>query len=48
MEPIDGVFVPTKEIDELRWVPLSEAAGALSYVHDRELLDRLSPEDTAG
>jgi 8-oxo-dGTP diphosphatase len=27
-------FTPNKEVDELRWVPLAEAADALSYDHD--------------
>ena len=38
MRPLDGEFRPTKEVDELRWVPLEEAASHLSYDHDRELL----------
>jgi 8-oxo-dGTP diphosphatase len=29
------------EVDEVRWVPLGEAAGLLSYRRDVELLDRL-------
>jgi 8-oxo-dGTP diphosphatase len=29
------------EVDEIRWVPLAEAAGLLSYRRDVELLDRL-------
>jgi len=33
------VFVPNKEVDELRWVRPREATRLLSYDHDRELLD---------
>ena len=29
------------EVDELRWVPLADAAGALTYDYDRALLNRL-------
>jgi 8-oxo-dGTP pyrophosphatase MutT (NUDIX family) len=34
----EGSFVPNEETDELRWVPLDEARGLLTYVRDRELL----------
>lgn len=33
-----GAFEPNREVDELRWVSLDEAAGLLSYGRDRELL----------
>ena len=29
------------EVDDLRWVPLDEAAALLSHQHDRDLLSRL-------
>ena len=29
------------EVDEVRWVPLDEAGGLLSYDHDAELLNAL-------
>jgi 8-oxo-(d)GTP phosphatase len=32
---------PRNEVDEVRWVPLAEAAELLSYPHDRELLGGL-------
>ena len=32
-------FVPNKEVDELRWVGLREAAKLLTYAHDGELLE---------
>jgi 8-oxo-dGTP pyrophosphatase MutT (NUDIX family) len=38
MQPIDGEFSPNDEVDELRWLPIGEAARLLSYDHDRELL----------
>jgi 8-oxo-dGTP diphosphatase len=37
MEAGEGEFAPDDEVDELRWVPLGEAAGLLSYDFDREL-----------
>jgi 8-oxo-dGTP pyrophosphatase MutT (NUDIX family) len=41
MRPLGGTFQPTAEIDQMRWVPLDEAAHVLSYEHDRELLRSL-------
>jgi 8-oxo-dGTP diphosphatase len=42
MEPVDdGAFEPSDEIDDLRWVPLSDVEGALSYGFDRELIANL-------
>ena len=38
MEPEGGRFVATDEVDEARWVRLSEARALLSYERDRELL----------
>jgi 8-oxo-dGTP diphosphatase len=38
MTPLDGVFVPGDEVDEVRWLSPSEAAPTLSYPHDRDLL----------
>jgi len=38
MEPVDGAFEPTAEVDEMRWVSRAEADHLLSYEHDRELL----------
>jgi hypothetical protein len=40
MTPIDGTFGPANEIDDVRWVPLEDAARALTYTRDRELLAR--------
>ena len=38
MEPLDGEFEPSHEVDELRWVSPADASTLLSYEHDRELL----------
>lgn len=38
MRALDGHFKPTKEVDQLRWVPVAEAGDILSYHHDRALL----------
>jgi 8-oxo-dGTP diphosphatase len=40
MLPDGGVFAPSAEVDELRWVSVSEAGNVLSYGHDRRLLRR--------
>jgi 8-oxo-dGTP diphosphatase len=39
MTVIDGAFVPTDEVDELRWATVDEARWLLSYDRDREVLD---------
>jgi 8-oxo-dGTP diphosphatase len=38
MEPLGGEFVPSDEVDELRWVSPADASALLSYARDRELL----------
>jgi len=38
MQPIEGEFVPSNEVDEMRWLPVADAEQLLSYEHDRELL----------
>ena len=38
MEPIDGEFAPSDEVDEVRWLSPAEADELLSYERDRELL----------
>jgi 8-oxo-dGTP diphosphatase len=38
MEPLDGEFVPSHEVDEVRWLAPDDAEALLSYEHDRELL----------
>jgi 8-oxo-dGTP pyrophosphatase MutT (NUDIX family) len=42
MEPLDGEFEPSDEVDELRWLPPAEADKLLSYEHDRVLLREVS------
>jgi 8-oxo-dGTP pyrophosphatase MutT (NUDIX family) len=44
MRPESGEFAPHSEVDEIRWLPLEEAAPALSYARDRDVLASL-PED---
>lgn len=41
MEPVDGVFVPNEEVDEIRWVDSAAAADLLSYDRDMPLLEAL-------
>jgi len=38
MEVLEGEFVPSDEVDELRWLELDIAVRALTYGRDRELL----------
>jgi 8-oxo-dGTP diphosphatase len=42
MEPLDGEFAPSHEVDEMRWLPAREARDVLSYEHDRELLRKVT------
>lgn len=41
MDADGGTFTPNHEVDELRWVPVDEAARMLTYPHDRSLLRRI-------
>lgn len=44
MTPLEGEigsFVFNTEIDDLRWLPVTEAPEVLSYQHDRDLLSAL-------
>jgi 8-oxo-dGTP pyrophosphatase MutT (NUDIX family) len=43
MTPRAGAFRPNAEVDQLRWVPVAEAAGVLTYEHDRGLLQEARP-----
>jgi 8-oxo-(d)GTP phosphatase len=38
MVPVSGCFAVNEEVDELRWLPLPDAARLLTYRRDRELL----------
>ena len=42
MEVVEGDFVETDEVDELRWLKPQDAIELLSYAHDRELIEALS------
>jgi 8-oxo-dGTP pyrophosphatase MutT (NUDIX family) len=44
MTPVSDTLAPAHEVDEARWVGLAEAAQALTYEHDRELLARLEEQ----
>jgi 8-oxo-dGTP diphosphatase len=41
MKATGGEFKPNREVSELLWLPLEEAAGHLSFDRDREILARL-------
>ena len=41
MTPVEGTFAPTGEVDEIRWLPLSDAGRWLTYPRDRALIDAL-------
>lgn len=43
MRPLDGVFEPGDEVDELRWLDARRAVELLDYEHDRELVRSLVP-----
>ena len=38
MEPLDGEFEPSHEVDEVRWLAPADADRLLSHGHDRALL----------
>ena len=40
-----GDFVPNDEADELRWLPMADAAGLCSHEHDRAVLADLARTD---
>ncbi len=41
MDPVEGAFAPTDEVDEIRWVEPRVAADLLSYDRDLVLLEHL-------
>jgi 8-oxo-dGTP diphosphatase len=45
MEPRSGVFRPSEEVDEMRWVAVEEAVRLLTYDRDRELLVASAADD---
>lgn len=42
MKAVSGSFVPNGEVDEVRWLPIAQASGLLSYAHDRTLFGALA------
>jgi 8-oxo-(d)GTP phosphatase len=42
MRAIGGGFSPSREVDELRWLPLDEARDAVTRAGDRDLLERFA------
>jgi 8-oxo-dGTP diphosphatase len=44
-QAIGGDFEPNAEVDELRWLPLPEAAAQVTHDHDRAVLADLARED---
>jgi len=42
MKRVDGDFEPGTEVDEIRWLPLTEAARVLTQQHDRDLVAGLA------
>jgi 8-oxo-dGTP pyrophosphatase MutT (NUDIX family)/phosphohistidine phosphatase SixA len=43
MQPESGSFEPHDEVDEIKWVPIADAASELSYERDHEVLEALRP-----
>lgn len=43
MTPIGGTLAAAREIDDVRFVPVAEAAELLTYERDRELLPLIEP-----
>lgn len=41
MDPLDGEFTPSDEVDEIRWLELTIARRALTYERDRDLIATL-------
>ena len=42
MQAIGGAFTPSREVDELRWLPVEEALDVLSRATDRDILARFA------
>ena len=45
MHVVSGRAGPTDEVDEVHWMSVAEAMGALSYEHDRRFLAALRAAD---
>jgi len=48
MEPVDGAFTPNDEVDAVRWLSLDAARDALTYAHDRSVLDGVRQLERTG
>ena len=48
MEPVEGEFAPNDEVDEVRWLTVDDARGALTYARDLTVLDGLRELQRAG
>lgn len=44
MQATDGTFEPSEEVDEVRWLPLSDVLALLTYPRDRTLLGALAAQ----
>ena len=42
MTPVDGRFSPSHEVDQVRWVPVAEVGGVLTYDRDSAVVQALS------
>lgn len=42
MEPLSGRFRASVEVDRMRFAPIEEALGLLSYPHDRRLVESVT------
>jgi 8-oxo-dGTP diphosphatase len=42
MDPGEGEFEPSDEVDELRWLTPAEASELLSYPHDADLIREIA------
>lgn len=46
MQAEGGVFTPGNEVDQLRWLPLQDAAAHVTHDRDREVLERFAAGPT--
>ena len=44
-QAVGGQFAPNPEVDELRWLPVPEAAALVTHEHDRAVLADLARDD---
>jgi 8-oxo-dGTP diphosphatase len=42
MKPVAGEFVPSAEVDQIRWLGMEQASNQLTYRRDRQVLDALA------